>query len=373
MAMGTLFPQDITVALLTVVIVYSLAVLILFWRNNITRYDKTHHAQPLLLLMVLLHILFPFEAGDFYHTMEALHYKDFHAMEPVYERIAMLVGYDYVIFRIVIWGSAFFLFLMTVKRFGLDIYKTVFLLYAMFIGIFDYARASLAMSIFFLGFSFFCRPIRNHRFFSSILGLLVMLCSLPFHTSMAVPLVATVILLVPFNKKTIIAGLVLLIFSVSFLNGLLSMVIDHAIGGDGRLNEQIIGYASQVTEAESYSKLEWIRRWVEYATFFIPVIILGYKFFLESNRPVVPSAILKLYKMAFAIQISAVLTLMVNLGSFILFYRFLFISMLPVTILFSFGRKEGIVSPKLYKAIVVLALMGIYFGYSKMLLGGNLS
>lgn len=370
--LGISLPCDLTRNAVLVVTVYSLILILFFWKNNITRYDKIHGAQPLLLLMVALHILFPFEAGDYYHMMESLHYKDFHAVEPIYEVIARFVGYNYILFRLVVWGGAFCLFLKTAKRFGLDIYKTAFLLYAMFIGIFDYARASLAMSMFFYGFSFVCIPINKRRLLSYMAGVAFMLASLLFHTSMTIVIASTMITFIPFNKRTIIVGILILAVSVPFMNTILGVIVDQALGGDGRLNENIVGYARQVTEEETYSTLEWIRRWVCYSTLFIPIIILGYKFFLQRHKLPIPSSIKKLYKITLAVQIIAFSTLIIDLKTFILFYRILYISMIPVAILFSYSRQQGFISHRLYKSVIILALLGVFFGYSKMLFGGNI-
>lgn len=370
--LGLSLPHDLTRSAVLIITVYSFFLILVFWGKNIARYDRFHEAQPLLLIMIAFHLLFPFEAGDYYHMMESLHTKDFHALEPIYAEIASFVGYNYFLFRLVVWGGAFFLFLKTARRFGLDIYKTAFLLYAMFIGIFDYARASLAMSMFFYGYSFICIPFYKHHILSYVVGAAFMSASLFFHTSMAIVVGASVVTFIPFNKRTIIAGLLLLVISVPYMNTVLGVIVDQALGGGGRLNENIVGYANQVTEEDSYSTLEWVRRWVCYSTLFIPIIILGYKFFLQKNRLPVSSSITKLYKITVAIQIIALSTLMIDLNTFILFYRILYISMIPVIILFSYSRQHGFVSHRTYKYVIVFALLGIFFGYSKMILGGNI-
>lgn len=352
--------------------IYSLIIICVFWHNNVSAYDTFKKSQPVLLIMVLLHVLFPLEAGDFYSYMQYVNNFRQIPIEPVYEFIVKIVGNHYILFRFVIWGTAYFLFINTIRRLGLDKYKTIFLFYALFIGVFDYGRVSLAMSIYFWGLSFICNPIKKRKAASYILGLIIIGISPLFHTSIFLAVAMTAMIFVPINKRSFLIVLVLFAVSTPLLMNVYDVVINGAIDQESRLDEKILDYSEQITYIESFSRLEWIRRFIQYSTFLLPTILIAPKILSTRIRTDVHIAMLRLYKVSLGIQLAAISTLMVGMSSFILFYRFLFMSMIPVTILMSYCRKEKLISSNLYRMVIVLALLGVFFGYSKMLLGGNL-
>lgn len=347
-------------------------VILLFWRRNITLFDTFHSRQNVLILLVFIHLLFAFEGGDYFHYYQNVAKHDMDKEEQVYHIIAALVGYDYLLFRTVVWGGALFFFIKTAKRFGLDAYKTVFLLYTMYFTVFDYARASLGMSIFFYGVSFLCVPLKNHRIYSVLIGYGIISISFFFHKSMMLASLSTIMLLVPFNKKALIVMLVLFAYSAPMLNRLLGVSLNVVASSSGDINDIILHYADQEADLEGASKYEMIRKYVEFATFYVPVILISFKIFRKGLISPQHKSMLKLFKITVALLLIATSTLMIELNTIILFYRTLFISMIPITILFCYARQHRLVSSKTFTIIVIICILNVFFNYSKRFLGGNL-
>lgn len=373
--MNSSIPSNASPAMLLCIGFYYAFVILLFWRNNISRFDTYNSRQPLLIFLVFVHLLFAFEGGDYFHYWQNISSHDMGHAEEVYHVIAKAVGYNYLLFRAVVWGSALLLFIKTSQRFGLDVYKAVFLLYAMFFTIFDYARASLGMSIFFYGVSFLCVPIKRHKLFSFLLGYAIIFSSVLFHRSMIMAILSTIFLFVPFkNKKALIVVLLLFMLFVPYLNSLLGFALNSTVmKGSGDIYDTVLHYSEQEVDFSGASIYEKIRNYVVFFTFYFPVVLVSLKIFRKTISLPQHTAMLKLYGVTVGLLLTATSTLLTpSLGSIILFYRLLYFSMIPTVILFLYSRQKGIVSPKAFTFTVVLCLLTTFFNYSKRLLGGNL-
>ena len=366
-------PFVLTKNMFLAISIYFLVVVMLFWRRNITFFDRPAKPQYLLSFLFLIHLIFAFDGGDFFHYYEFFVEKDFERMEVVYGLIARLVGYNYLWFRVIVWGGALAIFQLTVKRFRLDVSKTTFLLYIMFIGVFDYARATLAMAVYFYGLSYICIPIRHDKFLSYILAAVLIALSIVLHRSMAFTAAMTVMVFLPLNPYVLFLMLVLFSFSAPILN---NIFFDYILSGefipDEELTGKIIGYAN-LSYDDRFSIFEWIRRTVSYLTFFLPIIYLAFKIFRKKYHGFLHSSMLRLYKVTVGILLLAVSTLMINVETFVIFYRYLFMAMIPVTILVSYGRKSGMISNRIFKILLFICLTHELFGMAKLLLSGNLS
>lgn len=353
--------------------IFFLVVVMLFWRRNITFFNRSTKPQYLLSFLFLVHLIFAFDGGDFFHYYAFFVEDDFEKMEDVYGLIARFVGYNYLWFRVIVWGGALAVFQLTVKRFRLDVSKTTFLLYVMFIGVFDYARATLAMAVYFYGLSFICIPIKRDKFLSYIIAVALIVLSIIFHRSMVFTAAMTVMVFLPLNPYILFLMLILFSFSAPVLN---NIFFDYILSGeyisDEELTGKIIGYTNMSFD-DRFSIFEWVRRMVSYLTFFLPIVYLAFKIFNKKYNTSTHSSMLRLYKVTVGILLLAVSTLMINVETFVIFYRYLFMAMIPVTILVSYGRKSGMISNRIFKILLFLCLTHELFGMAKLLLGGNLS
>ena len=369
--MVSFLPFECTWDMLLGISIYFWIVVLLFWRSNISKYDINHGYQPLLTLLVFIHLLFAFDGGDFFNYYRCVASRDMLKIEEFYQILAEIVGYNYLMFRAVVWGGALVIFQLTARRFQLNATKMTFLLYLMFFSIFDYARVSLAMSVYFFGLSFICIPIKKYHVISIIWGILIILSSIIFHRSMVFSVLMTVMIFVPINRKIILFIFILFIVS----GGIFRNVFEEIIGGNIIDNEEINNKISEYSKHEfegGFSLYEWIRRVVEYATFFLTFFILSFKLFGENvlwdKRH---QAMVKLYKVTLGLLMLAVSTQMIGLNSFIIFYRYLFMSMIPLVLLLGYARERHLITQRLFLSLIYLCLINKLFGVSKRLIGGH--
>ena len=370
--MNYLIPVETTVRLLLIIGSYYGLVLFFYWKANITNFDRIKESQLLLIFFVFIHLLFAFEGGDYYHYYQKVSTGRVDSYEEFYKWLAFFVGYDYLMFRTIVWGGAFLFFILTAKRLGCDVYKVTYLLYIMYFTIFDYARASLGMSVFFFGLSFWCMPIKHYKILSYvIIGPLIMLMAPLFHTSMYLALLVSWFVLIPINKKILITVIVLFSISSSIIFSIYSNTVNMIIIENGEFSDKIASYSDQVKEIQLFSIYEIIRKYVEYATIIFPMILMSFKLFDKQYKGRQHTAMIRLYKVTTGIILMAV-SLLIATDTIILFYRILFFSIIPITILFYYSRKEGIITPVVFKTVVISCILNVYFNYSKRIMSGNI-
>ena len=293
--------------------------------------------------------------------------------EPFYQYLAAYIGYNYILFRTIVWGAALFFFFQTAKRFGLDPYKTSFLMYSMFITIFDYARATLGMSIFFYGLSFLCIPLNRGKIFSPMVGGLFILSSILFHNSMALLIAMTFLAFIPLNKKILFLLIIVVIPLIPRLGDIFGLILNVFWGrSGGDLTDKVAVYSEQVADLEGASVFELFRRYVEYTTFVAPFVIITPIVLSNKQKTFQSTGIKRLYKVTFGILILALFLLFVT-DTVILFNRTLFMTMIPIVIIWEYARQNKLISYFMFKSIVCLCLLQVFFNYSKRILGGNLS
>lgn len=371
--MESFIPQDVTGRSLFFIGSFYLIVIIVFWKTNIANIDKSKKSQPLLVLLMLFHLIYAFEGGDYFHYYEGVTTNMLSdGQEPIYHWLARVAGNNYVIWRLIVWGGALFIYMQTSKRFGFDQYKIAFLLYVMYFTLFDYARASLGMAIYFFGLSFWCKPLKNKRMLSyAVLAPIIMFGSTFFHSSMYLACAASIFVFMPINKKIIVIAVLFLGLSSTLLNTVFTNIVGMIISSDSSFfTEKVEEYSLQQAEFGG-SKFEELRRYIEYATFFIPMLSITFHIFRKKTIGCQQIAIIRLYKVTMAIMLISVSMLIVS-TSIILFYRILYISMLGVVLLFYYFRREHIISKTFFNIVVILCLLQVFFNYSKRILGGNI-
>ncbi len=173
--------------------------------------------------LILLFCLFPFWAGDYYHSIDSFNTikkGGYSAFEDVYIWIINNIAFSYTFFRLLVWGTGLSLLFYAYKRIGLSFDLSLFFFGTLYLPLYSYARASLAMSMIVLGLSFLYKPINLSKVFSFIIGLAFIGCSLFFHRSALVGIFAAVstLLLIDNKKWKILAIIIVFPIGVYYLS-----------------------------------------------------------------------------------------------------------------------------------------------------------
>lgn len=289
------------------------------------------------------------QKGDFFHMMEHVSYYSFipgayNYGEDIYIKIAQLIDKNYFLFRSIVFGGAFSLYCLTVKRFRLPVYNASMLLFCSYLVLFSYARASAAMAVYFFGLSFLCVPLKGKKWLSYILGAIIIYSSWEFHNSAIIMILTTIILFMPIKKWSII--LILLgIPLITIVAKDYFFVIAH-FAEDSDVGERMQRY-SEVKRGSAISQT--ILNTFKFGSFYLPLLISAIVMFVKNDISKFSIPIVRLFKITFGIILIASVLYLFGQTFFVLFYRTLFMSMIPLCILVTALYKDGSMSLKQFK------------------------
>lgn len=320
--------------------------------------NYTSRQRTFFLIGVALFAVSCFINGDFYNYETMVHNYDFttgarNHGEPVYGYIIKLVHQNYLLFRIIVWGGSLLLLVEAISMIRLDVYKVVFYLIASYILTFSYARATLAFSFYYLGISFLCTPYKR-GLITRVAGIILVLSSYFFHHSMVVAIVITPIIFLPSSKRILVYSIVL----IPILFALLSGVINSFMAGEGIMDgDELAGQLSFYAERAS-STANWkgkIYEWTNYLTYFIPLCIIIYHYYLKNNRTF-PFYIDAFLKLAFSLTLISIMFLFLDIEGKIFFYRVLYMSFIPLSIVIYYAAINNYIRRKTYLLLLFIGL-----------------
>lgn len=294
--------------------------------------------------------------GDFFRLMEVIQNYDFtvgsyNYGEAVYGSIALLVNRSYLLFRVVVWGGAFLLLCLTANRYGIDVYKTSAYLYATMPVTFCYARVTLCMSIVFCGLSYFCKPVKN-KWLGYFFGMLLMWISTYFHNTSYIMIVMSLAIFAPVNKKTLFLFVILAPIIVRYTQ---SVFLDLVSVSDMLENEGLADRLNRSVETSDTSLIDFstpgvaFQRILQYISFYIPIFIVSLVCLKKESVFTIEKGIQRLFKVMFSLFLLSFVFLMFEQASKTLYYRTLFMTMIPLVIIIQYLHSNMLISSKQYK------------------------
>lgn len=347
--------------------IFFLFIVSWYWNKYNTKKYLRKKTDYGFLFLIILYILTAFYNGDYWHYLLYVFKLDlrYAPSEEIYDKIVELVDGDYMLFRLIVWGGALMLFIITSKYCKLNVNSTLYCLFAMYIGVFDYARATLAMAVYFCGFAMLTTSSKTN-FIKIILSILIICFSCTFHTSMNIVIAMTIIILLPLNKKMLLILFIAIPILMSAVNMLLSVFLGANLETMANVYEKIEQYQS-FENTRDYSFLENVRLLWLYCTFFVPFVFSTYIMFFKNKFDQFPFYVKCLYKIIFAIIMLAVSTKSMGFNNNVLFYRYLYMSMIPLTILICYLREYEYMSFSMYRKILLFGIYYMCFRQAKVL------
>lgn len=283
------------------------------------------------IIIIVIICLFSVQDTDYFHyetVLSAMSQGAATHLEDVYYEIGDFVQYNYLFFRLVVWGSALCLFLVTIKRLNVPIASVLFFFVTMYLTKFSYARASLAMAIGLFGFSFVIKPL-GLKYISYIVGILIITSSLLFHKSAIFMIPVYLLSLFKMNRYTICISAIL--YPLGFY-----LISEYGIdllmgaGGDDAVVESAQGYLMKDSQKKGIAVLIlYILSRTPYYIFLF-VIIKNVINGLYIYMPVYQRAILNVP--VYVISFASLFLFNYSVNTEIMYYRFLYYSILPLSI-----------------------------------------
>ena len=336
---------------------------IIFTTGRVVRYHKIQRKDNLEYLLLLggfmLFLISSFINADFFSYQGYV--RGFSKQEMGYMGvldylILYVIGRNFIIFRMFVWWGALFLVLHTNKRFKGDNFLVAYSLFAMFLLEFSYARATLAMAVYFYGLSFLCIPLKRWEKLSTLLGLSIILFSYTFHRSMAFLIVATPFVFITINKKNLIILLLLFPVAVGWLSELFFSTIDNQTISDELIMGKLEGYSDRDWTEELNLKGLFLT-WINYITIYAMVIV-GAILAVGKKGKNLPTSYIRFIKISIIIVLIASLFLFIDIPNDIFYYRILIMAVIPITLFFCYLYSKRLISNTIF-----LGLLFIRVGY----------
>lgn len=338
----------------------------LFFRGNVTHiYEQENNKTRTILLFcgLLLFALTSFMNGDFFHYYEFMsEYKtrvygdQERGLEIFYQYLIYFINGNYPLFRLAVWGSSLILIVFAAQKFRVNVYHTLFIILAGYIIVFSYARATLAMAVLSVGlvlasiaslYPFF------KRFRSTLVAILIIISSIYFHRSMLpIIFIAFGWILMPWKRQ--LSRYSLWLFPV--LVAICSMILNIAFEEVFLMANTIDDQTGMLDKAEFYAEQEavetnvngHIRLALHYSVFFVPFVIISIFFRSTQTVRMLDNHIIWLYQAIYLLFVFATSFLFVDMDSNVLFYRYLYMTFIPLTILIVYLKDRRLLEKRHY-------------------------
>ena len=294
--------------------------------------------------------------SDWYHYQDMVwNYKLYAGAhnhgEPIYGYIIQFINKNYLLFRLIVWGGAFLIVIRTFKRFNLNINMAVFFLVAVFLLKFNYARASLGMSCYFFGLSFLLRPKKTKKILNIVVVALFFWGAYEFHHSLLPVILLTIAAYFPLDKPIFT---ILLIITVPLLA---SYVFSHLNLLSHFINEENLrkfeGYVQKETGPANF--FGQISNIIQYGAFILPLGIDILSVFKNQKKVEIP--IRRLLRITIAIVLFSLMFLFMSLPSTVFTYRYLFMTLIPITIISVYLYQNFMIKRRLFSLILLWGIV----------------
>ena len=204
----------------------------------------------MMILISVLFCLFSFWGTDWFHYAEMyinLVYMDgFNtSLENVYYFIANYLSPNYLVFRAIIWGSAFYLLCLLFRHVSIrgDLLLAIFC--ALWLLDFSYGRVVMSYTMMYLGGAILMKPVKGKMLLSLMLGIALLVFSLFFHKTAFFGVALILFALLPrlLNNRTFALVLMMYPFVLLLVQLLLMQFMDTAIDPSERNSSSTAGQA----------------------------------------------------------------------------------------------------------------------------------
>lgn len=306
------------------------------WSQSAVRFQFSAYWVKILFGGCVIFCLYNKTEGDYFHYEEFINeINSVRVKDPVFEIPYMflisIIGNNYFLFRLFVWGTALFLYNQTLELVNLknNLSVSIFILFTLVA--FAYGRVSLALSVFYFGAIYCYVNWEKCRYFKSIFGVAIVGFSLFFHKSMFVPVALFLVLcFFRLSRKKILLLICLLPIIVSLLSSLLSDIL--AIQSSfGEINRGI--YYLNGNETLGLSMI--ISLLLSFFSMILLMVMMGKDFYSKQNLNI-PIYIKKMYEMAFFLILISFVLLLVGSGNRYLYSRIREMSYIPFSVILSY-------------------------------------
>lgn len=276
--------------------------------------------------------------------------------------IATFVDGNYELFRLIIWGSALVFYFFTSKILKLNSFLSLLLWFVFFNGIIFYARATLAMAIYFLGAAIMIRWKKN--ILALLIGAAIVFSSIFFHREMIVAVGLSPVLFVRISKKNfkiILITVIILAIPATYIIINNPSILSDLTNND-TYADRFESYQDEMAEGTWGGKniFGYIIMIIRHLIYYLMIFAIG-KVFLKARECSDDNfeMMRKIFQLALAIIVVASLFFII-MGFGVFFYRIMYISAIPSSLLLTYLYSNNMISKQKMTGLVLYSLF-VYF------------
>lgn len=262
--------------------------------------------------------------------------------EMIYLSIAKIVNSDYELFRIVVWGGAIVITTIGFRFQKVKLYPALLIWFVFYYNQFCYARASLGMSILFVGISNLC--LRNEGKYRLIVGLSICLLSILFHRSLFICILTLPIIFFKINKTRLVLYSLLLVGTATLA---MNYIETGEIADDAYLRT-IQNYSSRIEESEyvAHSLSNYIKQIWNYSQYYLVYFVILKVILNKRTQMFIAEETYSMFKVTTGIILVASAFFFEFGGGNIFFYRILFVTASMLAALLCRLYQDGLISQR---------------------------
>lgn len=294
---------------------------------------RNNRLSSFIHVLVLIFCLTSYYDPDYYGYVRMVN-GEAPIHEKIYEHIINATFHSNLLFRLVVWGGALFIYNKIIKLYKLSRFTSDYIFTIAFLLLFAYARASLAMVVYFLGIAYLTKQSRI-KFLNIILGIALVFCAQFFHRSMLVlALMFPAIYLLKSRKLYVILLLCFPLALIGLSYGINMFTNGELAIGDDTFNSSAtsyLGLENMFTIANDRFFILWVLK-------YIAIGILAVYTFIKINwgKIDVPRNIKQMGALIFCIVYFAMLFLIDGTYSELFSYRYLYMSLVPIVVVVTY-------------------------------------
>ena len=298
--------------------------------------------------LILVFCLFSFWGTDWFHyynLYNELKYDPYKAthLEDVYVWIINTLSFNYLSFRLIVWGTALMLLFDTLNNLSLDKDIALFLFVSISLIWFAYARVSLPMSLLFWGLSIIYKTNNSYLILHLFIGIAAIIVTYYFHKSslFGIAIIFLAVLMNKLGRRFYILLLILFPFLVLLVRDYLAdiMVLD--------LSREDSDFGFYVSSAQHYMDGDKtvrgigaiIQRLLEIIPYYL-MVVLSVKIKRHRSYNLFPSGIKIFVNCIFLIVVlSTVFLFIQDANVSVIYIRFLRYGFIPMIIVLAYCWK----------------------------------
>ena len=343
-------------------IFYAISVFFLYKKSNSIKTSSNVRVAPVILLVLCVCAFY----NDYWNYKEQLFNISrssgltTYGWEPVYLWIASFVGYDYFLWRLLVWGIGVTFVVLLFKKLEINKLYFWFVFIACYYWLFGYARSAVALVLFIFGMVLFSDV---GKLSNVIMGLTIMIISIFGHKSLAVSFLVVPLFFFKPNKLFLLLSFAFFPVVIKITQYIMEYLPYFSIAVGNFDYYDIESFQNNFERISEYDRfesfgimriiLERLRDVVHYLLFFISI----YYIILKQGHKQCSVQSKSLFMLMFILAYVGSCFAFCGQESSVFSYRIINMAVLPAVFLIILLTKEGIIPKTLLSKIVFITIV----------------